>query len=64
MFSLQRVSDNAFYRAPRSPLAHYGTTPDATRATTWFEKKIPERMCNRFASNGMGHWRVVPAAVL
>ena len=64
MFILRRSSDGAFFKAPRSPLAHYGTTLDASRATTWTEKRIPERMANRFAEKGMGHWHVTiaPAA--
>lgn len=64
MYILRRASDGAFYRAPRSPLAHFGTTPDADRATMWTEKRIPERMANRFAEKGMGHWSVTLAPAI
>ena len=60
MFMLQRISDGAYYRTPKSVHAQYGTTMDATRATTWFETKIPTRIRGRFEDNG-SYWRVVPA---
>ena len=63
MFTLQRINDGAYYRTPRSPVAHFGTTLDLARATTWTDTKIPERICNRLAAKGDGYWRVVSATV-